>query len=131
MGGYGRVIKIKHKDNYLTLYAHQSRLKAKVGQHVKKGQIIGYVGNSGRSTGPHLHFGLYKNGRPINPMRMVKFSSAGLAGRARRAFLNRQRKYTKIINKIFEDNIPSYVWNTVDTISVLPSMKKYYQNRGW
>jgi len=131
MGGYGRVIKIKHKDNYLTLYAHQSRLKAKVGQHVKKGQIIGYTGNSGRSTGPHLHFGLYKNGRPIDPMRMVKFSSGGLTGRARRAFLNRQRKYTKIINKIFEENIPSYVWNTVDTISVLPSMKKYYQNRGW
>jgi len=131
MGGYGRVIKIKHKDNYLTLYAHQSRLKAKVGQHVKKGQIIGYVGNSGRSTGPHLHFGLYKNGRPINPMRMVKFSSGGLTGRGRRAFLNRKRKYTKIINKIFEKNIPSYVWNTVNTVSVLPSMKKYYQNRGW
>jgi len=131
MGGYGRVIKIKHKDNYLTLYAHQSRLKAKVGQHVKKGQVIGYVGNSGRSTGPHLHFGLYKNGRPINPMRMVKFSSGGLTGRGRRAFLNRKRKYTKIINKIFEKNIPSYVWNTVNTVSVLPSMKKYYQNRGW
>jgi len=131
MGGYGRVIKIRHKDNYLTLYAHQSRLKAKVGQHVKKGQIIGYTGNSGRSTGPHLHFGLYKNGRPINPMRMVKFSSGGLTGRARRAFLNRKRKYTKIINKIFEKSIPSYVWNTVDTVSVLPSMKKYYQNRGW
>jgi len=131
MGGYGQVIKIKHKDNYLTLYAHQSRLKAKVGQHVKKGQIIGYVGNSGRSTGPHLHFGLYKNGRPINPMRMVKFSSGGLTGRGRRAFLNRKRKYTKIINTIFEKNIPSYVWNTVNTVSVLPSMKKYYQNRGW
>jgi murein DD-endopeptidase MepM/ murein hydrolase activator NlpD len=131
MGGYGRVIKIRHKDNYLTLYAHQSRLKAKVGQHVKKGQIIGYVGNSGRSTGPHLHFGLYKNGRPIDPMRMVKFTTGGLTGRDRSAFLNRKRKYTKIINKIFEENIPSYVWNTVDTISVLPSMKTYYQNRGW
>ena len=131
MGGYGNVIKIKHKDNYLTLYAHQSRRKAKVGDIVKAGQIIGYVGNTGRSTGPHLHFGLYKNGRPIDPMRMVKFSKEGLHGRGKRAFLNRKRKYTKIINKIFEANLPSYVWNTVSEISVLPKMKKYYQNRGW
>ena len=130
-GGYGKVIKIRHKDSYVTLYAHQSRLKVKVGQLVKTGQIIGYVGSTGRSTGPHLHFGLYKNERAINPMRMVKFSKEGLTGKGRRAFLNRKKKYTKIINKIFASNIPSYVWNTVHEGSVLPSMKKYYQNRGW
>ena len=130
-GGYGRVTKIRHKDSYVTLYAHQSRLKVKVGQHVKSGQVIGYVGNTGRSTGPHLHFGLYKNGRAINPMRMVKFSTGGLTGKGRKSFLNRKRKYTKIINKIFKANMPSYVWNTVNEISVLPKMKTYYQNRGW
>jgi len=130
-GGYGKVTKIRHKDGYVTLYAHQSRYKVKVGQYVKSGEVIGYVGNTGRSTGPHLHFGLYKNGRPINPMRMVKFSSAGLTGKGRKSFLNRKRKYTKIINKIFEENMPSYVWNTVNEISVLPKMKTYYQNRGW
>ena len=130
-GGYGKVIKLQHKDGYVTLYAHQSRLRVKKGKHVKAGQIIGYVGSTGRSTGPHLHFGLYKNGRAINPMRMVKFTSSGLTGHQKRAFLNRKNKYTKIINKIFEENIPSYVWNTVNEISVLPSMKKYYQNRGW
>lgn len=86
-GGYGKVIKIKHADNYVTLYAHQSRLKAKRGQKVSKGQVIGYVGSTGRSTGPHLHFGLYKNGRAINPMRMVKFSSKGLWGKGKKAFL--------------------------------------------
>ena len=129
--GYGKVIKIQHKDDYVTLYAHQSRLRVKKGKQVKAGQIIGYVGSTGRSTGPHLHFGLYKNGRAINPMRMVKFSTDGLTGKGKRAFLTRKKKYTKIINKIFEDNIPSYVWNTVNEISVLPSMKKYYQNRGW
>jgi len=130
-GGYGKVTKIKHKDGYVTLYAHQSRYKVKVGQYVKSGEVIGYVGNTGRSTGPHLHFGLYKNGRAINPMRMVKFSSSGLTGKGRKSFLNRKRKYTKIINKIFEKNMPSYVWNTVNEISVLPKMKTYYQNRGW
>jgi len=130
-GGYGKVTKLRHKDGYVTLYAHQSRLKVKVGQYVKSGQVIGYVGNTGRSTGPHLHFGLYKNGRPIDPMRMVKFSTGGLTGKGRKSFLNRKRKYTKIINKIFEENIPSYVWNTVNEISVSPKMKTYYQNRGW
>ncbi len=131
MNGYGRVIKIRHKDSYVTLYAHQSRLKVKVGQYVKKGKIIGYTGNSGRSTGPHLHFGLYLNGRPIDPMRLVKFTTSGLTGRDRRHFLNRKRKYTKIINKIAKKNLPSYVWNTVNDIYVLPKMKTYYQNRGW
>jgi len=131
MGGYGNVIKIKHSDGYVTLYAHQSRRKAKVGQRVKKGQVIGFVGSTGRSTGPHLHFGLYKNGRPINPMRMVKFSSKGLVGKGKRAFLRRKRRYTKIINKIFDENRPSYVWNTVQERQVSPRMKNYYKKIGW
>ena len=130
-GGYGKVIKIQHKDGYVSLYAHQSRLKSKKGEWVKSGKIIGYVGSTGRSTGPHLHFGLYKNGRALDPMQMVKFSAAGLTGKGKRVFLNRKRKYSKIINKIFEKSMPSYVWNSVNEISVLPSMKKYYQNRGW
>jgi len=130
-GGYGKVVKIQHQDGYVTLYAHQSRIKVKKNQHVKVGQIIGYVGSTGRSTGPHLHFGLYKNGRAIDPMRLVKFSSDGLTGKAKKAFLNRKRKYTKIINKISKDNIPSYVWNTVKKVAVTPKMKKYYQDRGW
>ena len=131
LGGYGNVIKIRHKDGYLTLYAHQSRRKAKVGQRVKAGQIIGYVGSTGRSTGPHLHFGLYKHGRAIDPMRMVKFSTGGLTGKGRRAFLNRKKKFTKIIDKLFKDNIPSHVWNTVQESGVTAQMKTYYQNRGW
>jgi len=130
-GGYGNVVKIQHKDNYVTLYAHQSRIKVKKGTRVKQGQIIGYVGSTGRSTGPHLHFGLYKNGRAINPMRLVKFSSNGLSGKGKRAFLNRKRKYTQIINKIFNDKIPSYVWNTVNDLAVSPEKKNYYKNRGW
>jgi len=130
-GGYGKVIKIQHKDKYVTLYAHQSRLKAKKGQYVSAGQIIGFVGSTGRSTGPHLHFGVYKNGRAINPMRMVKFSTGGLTGKGKKAFIARKVKYTKIIGELFENNIPSQVWNTVNEIGVSPKMKNYYQNRGW
>ncbi len=75
MGGYGKVVKIKHAGGYESLYAHQSRIRVKRGQYVKKGQIIGYVGNTGRSTGPHLHFGLMRYGRWIDPMRVLRKES--------------------------------------------------------
>ncbi|HHH72630.1 MAG TPA: M23 family metallopeptidase [Sulfuricurvum sp.] len=69
--GYGNLIKIRHSDGYVTLYAHQKSFRRGIrkGKYVKQGQIIGYVGTTGLSTGPHLHFGLYKNGRAINPAR--------------------------------------------------------------
>ncbi len=75
LGGYGKVVKIRHPGGYESLYAHQSRIRVKRGQHVKKGQIIGYVGSTGRSTGPHLHFGMKKNGRWINPMKVLRKTS--------------------------------------------------------
>jgi len=75
MGGYGKVVKIRHDGGYISLYAHQSRIRVKRGQQVKKGQIIGYVGSTGRSTGPHLHFGLMKNGRWIDPMKVLRKKS--------------------------------------------------------
>ncbi|MCK5853990.1 MAG: peptidoglycan DD-metalloendopeptidase family protein [Sulfurovaceae bacterium] len=130
-GGYGKVIKIKHDDNYVTLYAHQSRLKAKIGQRVSQGDVIGYVGSTGRSTGPHLHFGIYKNGRAINPMRMVKFKTEGLWGSGKRAFLDRKKRYKDIITQIIESNRSSYVWNSIEERSVSPKMKSYYQSLGW
>jgi len=74
-GTYGKVVKIKHKGKYESLYAHLSRIKVKRGQYVKKGDIIGYVGSTGRSTGPHLHFGLKKRGRWVNPMKVLKKKS--------------------------------------------------------
>jgi murein DD-endopeptidase MepM/ murein hydrolase activator NlpD len=131
MRGYGNVIKIQHDDGYVTLYAHQSRRKAQVGDKVKKGQIIGFVGSTGRSTGPHLHFGLYKNGRAINPMRLIKFSSKGLSGKAKKVFLRRKDIYTKIINRIFKEKRPSYIWNTVQKRTVSPKDKNYYKKIGW
>lgn len=73
-GGYGRVVEIQHANGIKTLYAHMSRFAKSVhrGSYVAQGRTIGYVGTSGRSTGPHLHFGLYKKGRAINPARYVK-----------------------------------------------------------
>jgi len=75
MRGYGNVVKIKHPGGYESLYAHQSKRRVRVGQKVTKGQVIGYVGSTGRSTGPHLHFGLKKHGRWIDPMRVLRKKS--------------------------------------------------------
>lgn len=72
--GYGNLIKINHGGGYGTGYGHLSRIYVRPGQQVRKGQQIGAVGNTGLSTGPHLHYELYRNGVAVNP-RSVSFSS--------------------------------------------------------
>ncbi len=71
MSGYGNAIIVDHGGGLSTLYAHQSRLGASDGQSVSQGQVIGYVGSTGRSTGPHLHFETRMNGSPQNPRRFL------------------------------------------------------------
>ncbi len=71
-GGYGKVIIVDHGMDYSTLYAHLSRASASRGQTIIKGQIVGYEGQTGYSTGPHLHFEVRKNGRPQNPLNYLR-----------------------------------------------------------
>ena len=66
--GYGKHIRIDHGFGYVSLYAHLSKYKVRRGQKVKRGDIIGYVGNSGRSVGPHLHYEIFKDNKKINPL---------------------------------------------------------------
>lgn len=66
-GGYGKMIKIQHYNGYTTLYGHLSKIYVRVGQKVKRGQIIGRSGNTGRTTGPHLHFTVWYENKPVNP----------------------------------------------------------------
>nr|WP_235823833.1 M23 family metallopeptidase [Actibacterium lipolyticum] len=70
--GYGRLVKIKHEFGIETRYAHMSKIRVKVGQRVSRGDRIGDMGNSGRSTGTHLHYEVRVQGKPVNPMVYIK-----------------------------------------------------------
>lgn len=66
-GGYGNFVRIRHEGNLSTGYAHMSRIAVSNGEQVRRGQVIGYVGSTGLSTGPHLHYEMYRNGQTIDP----------------------------------------------------------------
>ena len=70
--GYGKLIKIKHDFGYETRYAHLSKINVSVGQRISQGDRIGKMGNTGRSTGTHLHYEIRRNGKPINPMKYIR-----------------------------------------------------------
>jgi murein DD-endopeptidase MepM/ murein hydrolase activator NlpD len=74
-GGYGREVEIAHGGGVVSLYGHMSEIVASPGSFVRRGQLIGYVGSSGLSTGPHLHFEVRQGGTPVNPLG-VRFTSA-------------------------------------------------------
>ena len=71
-GGYGKYIKISHDYGYATAYGHLSSIEISAGDYVSKGQLIGYVGSTGYSTGPHLHFEVLHYGKQVNPRRLMK-----------------------------------------------------------
>lgn len=66
--GYGYLTSVRHNSIYTTRYAHQSRISVQPGEKVEQGQVIGYVGSTGFSTGPHLHYEMWKNGAKVNPL---------------------------------------------------------------
>lgn len=67
-GGFGNRVVINHGFGYETLYGHMVRIKARVGEKVKRGEVIGYVGNTGKSTGPHCHYEVHRSGIPVDPI---------------------------------------------------------------
>ena len=98
-GAYGKYIRIRHRGQYSTAYAHLSRIASGVrkGRRVKQGQIIGYVGSTGRSTGPHLHYEVLLSGKQINPLKVKLPTGAKLKGAALASF---QRSRGMIENQL-------------------------------
>ena len=93
-GTFGRYIRIRHGSVYETAYAHMSRFQRglRVGSRVKQGDTIGYVGSSGRSTGPHLHYEVLRNGRHVNPMKIALPARKNLKGRELKRFLAHRKE---------------------------------------
>jgi murein DD-endopeptidase MepM/ murein hydrolase activator NlpD len=76
-GGYGQEVSISHSGGLETRYGHMSRIAAFAGELVRRGEVIGYVGSTGMSTGPHLHFEVRRNGTPVNPLSVKLGGDAG------------------------------------------------------
>lgn len=72
-GGYGNCVVVSHPDGRITRYAHNSKLLVRTGQHVAQGEALALSGNTGRSTGPHVHFELYINGSAVNPLKYISY----------------------------------------------------------
>ena len=75
--GYGKLVEINHGNGVITRYGHHDKLLVKAGEIVKKGDVIGLMGSSGRSTGPHVHFEVLRNGRNIDPTRFISGNASG------------------------------------------------------
>ncbi|MGE4429310.1 MAG: M23 family metallopeptidase [Sphingobium sp.] len=97
-GGHGNYVKLAHNGGMGTGYAHMSRVAVRSGEAVRRGQVIGYVGSTGLSTGPHLHYEVYRGGKTVNPL-SVKFEQGSqLAGRELQAFRSRLTQLKAITN---------------------------------
>jgi len=138
MRGYGKVVKIRHKSGFVSLYGHQSRIRVRRGQKVKKGQIIGYVGNTGISTGPHLHFGLMKRGRWVNPMKYLGKSKQKTVLKTFTKYKNQKVTKYKMVNlenaksnkqkliDMIDSNSTTYQWKGRDITEVYRYDKNQY-----
>lgn len=105
-GGYGKYIRIRHNSKIKTAYAHMSRIKksVKTGARVKQGQVIGYIGSTGRSTGPHLHYEVLLNGRQVNPRSVKLPVGEELSGKDKQKFKTVVSKYRQQFVSLYDGN---------------------------
>ncbi|MBU6149739.1 MAG: M23 family metallopeptidase, partial [Verrucomicrobia bacterium] len=103
-GGLGNIVKIRHNNEYSTVYGHLSKFAKGIrpGVKVSQGAPIGYVGQTGHATGPHLHFEVHKNGTKINPMLAANLSSGKLEGKALKKFLAAKKSIDHQMAKLSE-----------------------------
>lgn len=111
-GAGGNTVRIRHNSVYSTAYLHLSKYASglKAGQRVRQGEVIGYVGSTGRSTGPHLDFRVWKNGTPINPLKMDSPPAEPIKEENRQAFEAAASKYKAQIDSIQARSIASVLF---------------------
>lgn len=97
MGGCGNAVRIDHGGGLQTRYCHMSQVAAYEGQAIGRGQVIGYVGSTGLSTGPHLHYEMYRNGQPVDPSQVTFISRAQLSGSELKRFRTALRVLKDIV----------------------------------
>ena len=112
-GAGGNTVRIKHNSVYSTAYLHLSKYAKglKAGQRVRQGEVIGYVGSTGRSTGPHLDFRVWKNGTPVNPLKMDSPPAEPIKEESRPAFEEAYGKYKAQIDSIQARSIAAELFN--------------------
>ena len=98
-GGYGRQVRVAHGSGIVTTYSHMSGIAASPGEMVRQGQVVGYVGSTGLSTGPHLHFEVLMNGRAVDPMQVQLQRRQQISGPQRQAFNARLKQLMSIGHK--------------------------------
>ena len=106
-GANGNIVKIRHNSIYTTAYLHLSRFAKGmyVGKRVRQGDVIGYVGSTGRSTGPHLDYRIWKNGTPINPLKMESPSEEPLKKENMEAFMAVMASYKSGIDSVYAEKL--------------------------
>jgi murein DD-endopeptidase MepM/ murein hydrolase activator NlpD len=100
--GYGRTIIIRHQLGFTTLYGHLSKIRVRIGSYVRKGQVIGYAGSSGYSTGPHLHYEVRYLQRPINPVYFIRWNKKNYKYIFKRVRVVRWASLVKVISQNFQ-----------------------------
>ncbi len=120
-GGYGNCVQIDHQNSYVTLFGHLSGYAVNEGDTVKKGQVIGYIGSTGNSTGPHLHYTVYKDGQLIDPLLLYP-PSVIPTGKAPEptGSANHDTSIPQNLNdldKIMGGNVSSYCYETSDNFT--------------
>ena len=94
-GAYGNMVVIQHNARQSTVYAHLSRMNVKRGQSIKQGDVVGAVGTTGLSTGPHLHFEFRINGRHVDPLTLAQQGSSEPISAAQRTLFNQRANFAR------------------------------------
>lgn len=121
-GGHGNFVKLNHGGGFGTGYGHMSRIAVSPGMRVRRGQVIGYVGSTGLSTGPHLHYEMYRNGQVVNPASVQFVTRAALTGaelrnfRAQLAQLKQVEPGTALIPLVQEKPRPTVPVREIDRL---------------